>query len=306
MRKVLLKQVVRYSILTSLALDTVGTALGSGYTLKDKQKWYTTARSVFPTNRRDKRLTGTGSYNSRVFTEMWNLLTEFEPTSAEGVLSFVDTLVAYVESRPNTFIKRGEDDSNNGYLIPMGLAIGYYSAVKQLDVSIVLMLLDSVFACFDDCLAEVEANTLIGYWIYRLCHTGYFGYHSIEEATDLNILGKLRPYIDFLMATHPEVTRLKKMDSKLLADLSYSYKLLGYVVFYMLRVDTACSTGEVKSLPREQLLGILNIDGIKEEDAVFLYGAICTTSEHKHPLIPKPLRESVPFFKHIDFTLEAL
>jgi hypothetical protein len=303
-----IKSVVRHSALTALALDAVGDVFVD-YTPKDRAAWYKGDRLTFPEN-----YNGSSSFNSEFLAIV--LLSLFE-TNAKSLKDFPrasSELIKVLDSygkRKATFVQKmlnkyyaycNNTGMRDGLLIPVAVAIAYYSAVNELPSTSFFSLCEALFSLFLVEQEEYEAALFLSFILYRLVNTGYFGYESLEETETFCLAtGEFSVLIAYFMENHLDAEFLTKFDDEWIADFSYSQCVVVYVVFYMLRVATAYPKEILKSLPREQIPEIFtSCNGVLESDMGFVFGAVCTASEHKHPLVPKPLRESVYFRDVID------
>lgn len=282
----IVKDLVNHSVATALALDHVGHILDSRNATKAQvKKWLLSGREDYPASGKLSV-----AYNSSMFALILGTYT--------GEDSGIDALLTALQHFPSTSKYAEFQDSfpvDTGAILPVAIALGYALALhREFDYATQCMILDSYFDVFQISEAERETGTAIALLIHRLVYGGYFGSEYVYSLLEDSVLTHMEKELLWIIETHPEYDRILEFPEDLVKNLPYSSRLFFYVVFYMLRVDTACNTGQVKSLPREQLVHLLTLDGILKADAGFLYGAVCTVSEHKHPLVPKPLREAAP------------
>lgn len=271
----MMQSLIRHSILSAMSLDAVGLALNC-LPEQERADWYASGRDYFPEHGGEESF-GEVSVNSKL------------------MLTVLSTLV-----KSDALPTITEVSSMSGLVV--GVSVGYYGALAGKTTLESLAYISE--AHFTDH-QEYCAARLVCFLVCSLLYTGYFGYETLEEAHRHRLLAELTPFAWYMLDTHPELDRLRHFSPKWLKGCNYSFRLLAYVVFYMLRVDTASLDKDMLALPREQLIEVFSIDGITEYDAGFIFGAICTASEHKHPLVPKSLRESVQLRESVDITLNA-
>jgi hypothetical protein len=301
------KSIIRYSILTAFALDTAGYAFEYGYTHDEIDEWCSGDRLEYPLHKQ-LNLAGTPSFNSDLFSVLLFCLMENGPKSTVGVDKFIEDFnrvaAPFLEVHPECpYSKYLRGQTATGLLIPLSTAIGYYCALEGFTVPEYSDFVIEVLSAFD-VKEEVDAAIVFSYFIYRLVLSGYFGYSIMKEAHLLRLYDKrFLPAIEKMMENNLDPVFLTTFDYMWFENDSYFFNALIYVVYIMLRIDTAYPKEVLKSLPRDQLTDVFNVEQIKKQDIGFIYGAMCTSSEHKHPLVPKPLRESVKYIDLINISL---
>lgn len=308
------KKVIRHSILTSLALDTVGNSFDSGYTPEERQAWYKGERTEFPPNLKISEITP--SFNSELFIVTLLSLAESTPVHVDDLQTALEELEKvydsyatrskYLEKIGGKYYKYLTTDRYIGIpILSVSIAVAYYSAFVGLQNLTFLSLCEKILNLFSFVDEDYEASLFISFIIYRLVSAGYFCYESLEETIDHKLIsGQFERVIKTLMKNHLNAKFLRTFDFSLVDGLEYLQRILCYVVFLMLRVGTAYPKTKLQSLPREQVPDLFNYDRVSYADMGFIYGAICTVSEQLHPLIPQSLRESAPFSDVVDSALD--
>lgn len=295
-----LKAVIRHSILTALALDAVGHSFSTGHSLEEKSKWCLGDRTILPRNKRDRASTGKGGPNTELFCLVFMSLAESNPIDPHDIDDYLNDLYTILEryetlaDAKSPYMRMLRGKQADGLLIPVAIAIGYYTAINSLPLIVFFNFCERIFKVFRAKDSEYDAALLLAFFIHRLSHAGYFGYYILDEANDYGLLaGKFGNGIKEMMEHNLDHEYLSQFRPELAKGCTYTQIAMLNVVLLMLRVDTAYPKELLCSLPREQIPLVFNTNGIEEADMGFIFGSVCTASEHKHPLVPKPLRESV-------------
>lgn len=303
MNKKTRRAIVRHSILTGIALDTVGYAFESGYSKLDKLQWYDSSRLEFPKHRKGKD--GVPSFNSDYLAFLLLNLCEESPIDKDDLGDFIadyptlqSRFVEQCSRHKNAF------DKEYSHVMSLALSLGYYAGAMDIEHTVLLMWADRFLSRLQLDPINYHTGLILAYTTFRLCSTGYFGYASLKELKDHQLLhGEIGIVLRHFMEEHPSPKFLQNLDMTLFEPLSYFEQLLCGIMYVLLRIDSAYPKDILKSLPRDQIGDVFSFQGLKETDAGFLFGCLCTISEHKHPLVPKPLRESVQPLGVIDSSL---
>jgi hypothetical protein len=323
MRKTYLKKAARFSILTGMVLDTVGFAL-EDYAHEDQVKWCIGRRDFVPRHLKNTLLNGRGSFNSSMFTLVFKSLAESAPEGAEDVRYAVGDLKEYLSGylgvvkadRPVLLSRWAAQtqDNDTGLVIPVALAVGYYCAIAEFDSLTFFILLDRVLDVFDLDHQTRITGTAAGFLCFNLLYEGYYCGEALDTLLQYGVVPEaLHVFVEHLRDT------LFLEDSALIVEalslpfgyfresnLAYSQRLLGTVMFYMARVGTGFLKQTLRSLPRDQIMHVMTSPNLVPADAGFLFGMVCTASEQEHPLVIRPLRESVEHRRTLDEALKFL
>lgn len=306
-------------------MDMIGLAL-SGYDTEARRLYLATDKTVFPAHKDlQKTFNNKGSFNSNFSLYLLEKLADFCPVEFNDIFEFAEFLKDNTNSYHNfvhqydfivsdvsheyafdKYFKQylsSESPKDEGIVISIAIIAGLYTAYIDQDVLFLLTLFDSM--C--DVYSVPKQLQMLAYIIYRLCYTGYFGYHMMEEVIDSSLVDESFDEFFSLLVEH-NIDReflSKPFDDKLVKTNTYSEQLLAETLFYMCRVDAAYRTENFKSLPREQLFEIYTSRKYPA-DLAFLFGVLCTVSEQMHPLIPKNLRECNPYTEVVESVLSYL
>ena len=300
-----LLKTVRNSILTALAMDSLGTIL-EDYKPGERLKWLSGDRTSYPKTKKPRK----ASFNTDFTVLMLAVFTQVIPTERDDLPYYRDELtlalqnyyyaVASTKSN-NRYVRvlRGETDT--GIVLPVGLILGMYAAVTFADRGFLYELVDVTCKCMSLKGRDKDDVKFYAFLSYRLANDGYFGYQYFKELLSHKVVP---PFVYRLfkeiMAHHCDVEYLvEPFETHTHAGLSYAEHSLTEVMFYMCRVDSKYPKEVLPSGPKDQLADVFTSEtGLA--DIGFLYGGLCTLSEQNYSLVTKLIREGVSSRKIVE------
>jgi hypothetical protein len=301
-RETWLKKSTIKSLLTALSLD----ALGSAYEQMpstERIAWIDGGRVVLPRGARR-----TGTYNTDMvmilLTVFYTHRPEPEEPTAEITSYLRKVLRGYLEAvqaprSTNAYVLALENVHNTMLGIPIGVVIGYYVALNS-DESQTVAYIDHLLLIVKDVVpmsaTNVDEARCVAVMLTSLLYDGYFGKDTIQQLYRYNAVpSALSMFFDNLLKhifdadwMSPHFTHIS-----LPSRMSYAQRVIAESVYYMARVSTQYDLDVLASNPKKQLIDIFNYPYTLLPDIAFVYGAICTSSEHGYSLVPKPLRLAI-------------
>lgn len=306
-----LLKTVRNSMLTALAMDSLGTIL-EDYKPGERLKWLGGERTSYPKTRKPRK----ASFNTDFTVLMLTVFTQVMPTEKEDVLFYRDELSLalqnyyYAVASPrsdNRYVRVLRGESDTGIVLPVGMLLGMYAAVMFVDRAYLYDLVDVTCRAMSLKSRDRDDVKFYAFLSYRLANDGYFGYQYFKELLSHKVVP---PFVYRLfkeiMAHHSDVEYLAEpFETHAQPGLSYAEHSLTEAMFYMCRVDSSYPKDVLPSGPKDQLADVFTSDtGLA--DIGFLYGGLCTLSEQNYSLVTKPIREGVysrkaveEFFKYV-------
>ena len=295
-----LRAAVVCSMQTAIALDTVGEAL-KGRGQKAMRDWCCGTRGEVPPNP-NVMMNGKGSVNSLVMVLAYDVLTYARACYAEDLSSFnalfTDRVTLHLEQfkTDKARLRKLRDLSEPDTMVALSicLALAYYTALKTSDEN---MYLDFSDACLEGFGFDREARLTAvsaGLMVHTLLHDGYFCSNALAKLEAYGIVPDcLIDAFRLLRENALDYVFVRdEYDGGLVAqDAPYSAKVLAEVSYYMTRVSTQYSPPKLDGKPRAQLVHAMCSRFSQPYDIGFVFGAVCTSSEHRSALVMKELRE---------------
>lgn len=195
-----------------------------------------------------------------------------------------------------------------GLVIPVGVAIGYYSAVTDLGIDIVNLLCYNVCGALGMGSWQSRTALAIAMLSQSLADSGYIGIADIEMLLEFQLFSDLgREVVEsWIMPGHldPDFYRALPSESELpeLYRLSRSEQTLIRALFFLLRIATQYKDDYLpySTVPKENLTEVFShLEW--GTDIAFLFGALATLSEQTGDngcyklLIPEQLVTDSPY-----------
>lgn len=300
-----LLRAVRNSMLTALAMDSLGTIL-EDYKPGERLKWLSGERTSYPKPRKVRK----ASFNTDFTVLMLTVFTQVVPTEKEDILLYREELSLALQSyyyavasprSNNRYVRVLRGESDTGIVLPVGMLLGMYAAVMYVDRAYLYDLVDVTCKAMSLKSRDQDDVKFYAFLSYRLANDGYFGYQYFKELLSHKVVP---PFVYRLfkeiMAHHCDVEYLTEpFYVHTQPGLSYAEQSLTEAMFYMCRVDSGFPKDVLPSGPKDQLADVFTSD-IELSDIGFLYGGLCTLSEQNYSLVTKPLREGVYSRKTVD------
>lgn len=297
-----LKKSAVKSILTCLSLDALGSAY-SHMPVKTRISWIDGGRAELPRGARR-----TGTHNTDITTMLLILFYQFrlEPSDpTDKVTSYLRQLLRGYEEAVagprsvNPYVLALRGIYNTSISLPIGVAIGYYVALNADDGETLCMvdyLIRIVKTCIPLNATNVSEVRCLAIMLVDLLREGYFGVASVASLYKYNAVpNAMFQFFDLLLENMfnadwltPHFTHVS-----LHSRMSYAQRVIAEAMYYMTRVSTNYDLGVLASNPKKQLIDIFSYPYTVLPDIAFLYGAICTSSEHGYSLVPKPFRLAI-------------
>lgn len=302
-----LRKTVRNSMLTALAMDSLGTIL-EDYSPDDRVQWLQGDRNTYPKAKKPRR----ASFNTDFMILMMAVMAQVSPSSLDDLLEYRDELQLalntyyYAVASPrsdNRYVRTLRGESNTGIAIPVGMFLGMYAAVVQSDRSFLYALVDETCRGIGLKNRDRDDVRMYAFLACRLAQDGYFGYTSLRE---LMAHRAVPPFLfntlKHMMRHHVNVEYLSEpyVAAVVVHGCSSAEVVITESMFYMCRVDASFPRHVLPSGPKDQLVEVFTSEANALADIAFVYGGLCTLSEQNYSLLTKPLRESVPARKIVD------
>lgn len=290
------------SLLTALALDALGSAYES-FDAKRRTEWLFGGKANLP--RGARRI---GSYNTDMLMLILRVLYSAQPMSAADSPELKATLklalATYTEvvsgaRSTNPYYLATRHQYNTCVALPVGVAVGYYVALHAYSddwhtlLNEIIAVVASVMPFNAPLLEELRFVAVL---MIRLLHLGYFGHAQIDEMHKYNAVPNgLRTFFQDLYAHEYDAVWLNRafVSVSLPHRTTYGQRVIAEATFYLARVATQYEQQVLASNPRQQLASIFTHAYTQLPDIAFMFGAMCTASEHGYALVPKPFRLAV-------------
>lgn len=298
---------IRNSMLTALAMDSLGTIF-EDYSPDARIRWLQGDRNSYPKTKKPRK----ASFNTDFMVLMLAVMTQVMPTTVDDMEDYqTEFQVAlnqyyYAVASPrsdNRYVRVLRGDTNTGLSIPVGMFVGMYSAVVFADRSFLYALVDAT--CKTLCLKSRDRDDVkfYAFLCYRLAIDGYFGHSYFKELMAHKVVPSfIYKVFKNMMASHIDVDYLSEpyIVHQPSCCFSVAESVITESMFYMSRVDASFNRDILPSGPKDQLAEVFTSETSGLADIGFVYGGICTLSEHNYSLITKPLRENVGVRKVVD------
>lgn len=299
------KHIVRHSILTAMAMDTVGYAL-SGHSRDDRIKWCYGDKISYPKHKKDQSLNAKVSPNSRLFTIVLEGIANINPLEIEDIYETVGEIQKNVTS--SKFFTRSLVSADGCLAIPVAAAVAYYTALAGLDRTFYLELIRNVFARFHVPSVVAKPSVMFGYVLAGLLVEGFFDLNWMLELKNEGLIPeRMSSFMRRLMDGAMDAEFLRGVfDPGYVEKLNCVERVLAESLYLMTRVSTAYPKAVLNSTPRDQIVEVFTSEASDSADMGFVFGALCTASEHGHPLTTKQLREAVEMRPRITESLSYI
>lgn len=252
---------------------------------------------------------GSAGFNTLMFLFLLRILSDTIPFTRLDVADTarqVEKEISRVAFTDSDKIQKHLDNPRQdiGLSLPIGLAVGYYSAITNLTLDVVRDLAEGVAAGAG--LPSDQRRTTMGisYLVWSLANTGYFGSEDCETLLNLGFASKdLSEFLIDVYCNAVEAEYWEKPKSDVFVNLGYSERCLAQAIWYLMRIATHLKFDVGFPTVAKENLNEVFADPFTGGGAAFLFGSLCTLSEQINDfscyelIVPDALVSRSPYAK---------